>query len=82
MIDKQLIDMLICPETGQRLRRAEHDTRAKINSLIEKGEITDSAGNLVTETADDFLETEDRSRVYGVKNGIPVLLASKSIPSV
>ena len=82
MIDKQLIGMLICPETGQPLRQVEDETRMRINSLIEKGEISDSAGSPVKETADGFLETEDRSRLYSVKNGIPVLLAGKSIPTV
>lgn len=79
MLDKEFTDMLACPETGQPLAEAGPDVRLKLNALIEKGEISDSGGNPVTETADGFLVTEDRSRFYPVNKSIPVLLAGKSI---
>ncbi len=79
MVDREFIGMLACPETGQTLTEAQPGTCRKTNDLIEKGKISDSDGNPVTETADGFLETADKSRLYPVKNGVPVLLAGKSI---
>ncbi len=78
-VDKNFIGMLACPETGQPLVEAEPDVCRKINALIEKGGIPDSNGNPVTETADGFLSTADRERLYPVKKGVPALLAGGSI---
>lgn len=56
--------MLVCPETGQRLRVADAEEFSKWRSA------TSFEGALVT---------EDGSRAYPVRDGFPILVAAEAL---
>ncbi len=79
MIDSQLLSILCCPESGQSLSLADDSIVKKLNAAVEAGTLQNRAGELITESCEEFLITADQKRVYPVKSGIPVLLADESI---
>ena len=79
MFDTTLLNILCCPETRGKLLLASDETLAKVNSAISAGTAKNAAGEKVTEHLTEALTTEDGSRVYPVREGIPVLLADEAI---
>ena len=73
------VEILICPVTRQGLFRCDEAPLAELNRRIADGEVTKADGQVVAETLDEALVTEDGSRLYPVRNGIPVLLAEEAI---
>lgn len=80
MIDKELLDILCCPETRQGLRVLAPAELAALNTDITRGNVKDRAGKGVKEPLDAGLATEDGRLVYPVRGGIPVLLVDSAIP--
>ena len=79
MIDKELLDIIVCPETKQDLVLAESGLIEKINGLIEKGELRNRSKMIVTEKIDGGLVREDRRYLYPIRDDIPILLIDESI---
>ena len=79
MLDSKLLDIVCCPETRGALKIAAAERLAALNSAIAAGSLKNIAGELVSEPLTEALETEDGSRVYPVREGIPVLLADEAI---
>jgi len=79
LIDKDLLEILACPETHQPLTLAEDDLVATVNARIEAGECTNVAGEKVERPIDEGLVREDGAIVYPVRNSIPVLLIDEGI---
>lgn len=79
MFDSSLLDILCCPETRARLVEASDKCLEDLNKSIKTGNVKNVAGEVVVETLDGALVTEDGSRLYPVREGIPVLLADEAI---
>lgn len=79
MIDPKLLAILCCPETRQPLSVAGGDLAERLNSQIAAKTLKNAAGDLVKEPTDEYLVTQDGSRAYQVRSGIPVLLADEAI---
>ena len=79
MIDKELLDIIVCPETKQDLFLAESDLIGRLNGLIEKGELRNRSKQAVTEKIDGGLIREDRKYLYPIRDDIPILLIDESI---
>lgn len=79
MVDKELLDIIVCPETKQALVLAEPELLEKINLLIEKGELRNRSKQRVSEKIDGGLIRADRKYLYPVRDDIPILLIDESI---
>ena len=68
MIAADLLPLLRCPTTRQKLVAADAGQLARLNAMPQ-----------VVEPLDEALVREDGSAAYPVRGGIPVLLASECI---
>jgi uncharacterized protein YbaR (Trm112 family) len=81
MIDKELLDIIVCPETKQDLVLAGPEMIDRINALIEKGVLVNRSKQKVSEKIDGgLIQKEDRKYLYPIRNDIPILLIDESIP--
>lgn len=80
MIDKDLLTILVCPETHQPLREAEPALLAKVNEAIRAGKCYNRGGALVADMLTEALLREDGKILYPILEGIPVLLIDEGIP--
>lgn len=79
-IDPALLEILVCPETKQRVREADAALLGKLNAAIKAGSLKSRDGEAVTEALDGGLVREDKNFVYPIVGGIPVMLIPKAIP--
>jgi len=79
MIDQELLDILVCPETKQPLRVAGEDLLGKLNASIESGSVRNRGGERVTSTLSAALVREDGAVLYPVRDEIPIMLIDESI---
>jgi uncharacterized protein len=79
VIDKELLELLACPESHQPLREASAAELAAWNAKIAQGGVKNVAGKAVSEKLEAALVREDSKRVYPIKDGIPVLLVDEGL---
>ena len=80
MIDKELLDILACPETHQPLALASDDVLAAVNAKIAAGGVKSVGGADVSDALEAGLVREDGTIVYPIRDGIPVLLIDEGVP--
>lgn len=80
MIDKDLLEILACPETHQSLAVAEPALIERVNARIVSGKQLNKAGQPVSEKIVEALVRSDRQLVYPIRDGIPVLLIDEGLP--
>lgn len=80
MVDKELLDILCCPETKQDIEYIEGEIIDKINSEIKKGTLKNRGDERVKEPIDAGLLREDRKFIYPIREDIPIMLIDEGIP--
>jgi uncharacterized protein YbaR (Trm112 family) len=80
IISDELLAMVQCPETRQKLRRADEPLVAELNRSIEAGQLRNRGGDKLEKPLDAGLVREDGTVLYPVIDGIPVLLIDEGIP--
>lgn len=80
MLDKELLEILVCPKTHQPLRLAEADLVARINDGILTQRLKNVGGRLLETVLDGGLVSPAAGLLYPILDGIPVLLADEAIP--
>jgi uncharacterized protein YbaR (Trm112 family) len=79
VIDKDLLDILACPETHQSLREASDALLQRVNAAIGSRAAQTVGGGVVDEPLESGLVREDGRVIYPVREGIPVLLVEEGI---
>lgn len=80
MIDRQLLDILACPETREAVSLADEALIESLNRKIEARQLVNRAGEKVTEPIDGGLVREDGRYLYAIRNDIPIMLVEEGIP--
>ena len=80
MIDKELLDILACPENKTPVKLVEQSVIDEINGRIEKGEVKNRGGQQVEKKIDGGLIREDGAYLYSIDDGIPIMLIDEAIP--
>jgi uncharacterized protein YbaR (Trm112 family) len=79
MISKDLLAILVCPESRTPLDIADDDVLAVLNRAIAAGKVTNKGGAPVTEKISAGLIRRDRAVLYPIIDRIPILLADEGI---
>lgn len=79
MVDPELLQILVCPETRQPVRPAEADVLTRLNSAIEAGSVVNQGGQEVREPIEEGLVREDGKVLYPVREEIPIMLIDEAI---
>jgi uncharacterized protein YbaR (Trm112 family) len=78
-LDPALLELLVCPESREKLTLAEADLVARVNEAIKTGRARNRAGRPVEEAIEAGLVRTDRQYLYGVRADIPNLLIDDAI---
>lgn len=79
-ISKDLLDILLCPESKQPLAPAEPAMLETLNQRIAQGTLTNRGGTVVSEPLDGGLVRQDGRYLYPIRDDIPVMLIDEAIP--
>lgn len=79
VIDKELLELLACPETHQPLAVAEGTQLEAINQRISAGSCTNVGGAAVEAPLEAGLVRQDGKVIYPIRDSIPVLLVNEGI---
>jgi uncharacterized protein YbaR (Trm112 family) len=79
-INPDLLAILCCPETKQKVAVAEEAVIITLNSSVTRGELKNKGNRLVTEPFEGGLVREDGALLYPIRDSIPVMLIEEGIP--
>ena len=80
MINRDLLDILACPEDKTPVKLADQPLIDTINSAIASGEVKNRGGQKVEQPLDGGLVREDRIFIYPIQDAIPIMLIDEAIP--
>ncbi len=79
MVDPELLEILVCPETHQPVRPAEDELLSRLNEAIRSGGVTNRGGKAVGDPVEEGLVREDNKVLYPVREDIPIMLIDEAI---
>jgi len=80
VIDPDLLKILCCPETHQKVRLADPAVIGRLNRQIADGALKNRAGHPVQEQVEGGLIRSDGKFLYPIRHDIPMMLADEGIP--
>lgn len=79
MINRNLLDVLACPENKTPVKLGDQPLIDAINRAIKKGEIKNRGGEKVEHPIDGGLVREDGLYLYPIRDAIPIMLIDEAI---
>ena len=79
MIDKELLDILCCPETKVPVEMMPAENLKLLNERIAIGDIKTVDGTKVNTPLEEGLITEDGRTIYRIDDDIPIMLIDEGI---
>jgi len=79
MVDPDLLEILVCPESRIPVRLADKGLLERVNRAITAGQVRTRGGDTVTETLTEALVREDGALLYPIREDIPVMLIDEAI---
>jgi len=79
-LSPDLLELIRCPETRQRLRLADEAELAALNARVASGLLVNRAGQARTTPLAAALLREDGTLAYPIEDDIPVLLVDEGFP--
>lgn len=79
MVSEELMEILRCPETSQRLKVADADLLARLNAAIESRQLRNQGGDTLEKPIEAGLVREDGRVLYPIVEDIPVMLIDEAI---
>lgn len=80
MVDKALLEILVCPENKTPVQEADSALVDKVNAVIQAGTLKNRAGDSVEKPIEGGLLREDGKYLYPVREDIPIMLIDEAIP--
>lgn len=74
-----ITDILVCPESHQKLHEAPDSLIAELNKLVAAKELKNRSGHVIKDVMESGLVREDRKLFYPVRDGIPVMLLDEAV---
>jgi uncharacterized protein len=78
-ISKDLLDILVCPETKQDLALAETSLVETLNKKISEGKLKNRVGEKVDGKITGALIRKDNKFLYLIREDIPIMLIDEAI---
>jgi len=79
MVDKELVEILACPETRQAVKLAEAAMLEQVNKAVAAGTCKNKGGEAVKTPLEAGLVRADGKALYPVRDDIPVMLIDEAI---
>lgn len=79
-MNPDLLTILCCPETKQKVTVAEEAVIVTLNALVTRGALKNKGNRSVTEPFQGGLVREDGTLLYPIRDNIPVMLIEEGIP--
>ncbi len=79
VIDSELLSILVCPETHQKVSMAGEDLLKDLNTKIKAGTLKNRQGDTVGKSIDEALLRDDGKCAYIIDEGIPNMLIDERV---
>lgn len=79
-IDKSLLDLLVCPDSKEKLSEASTALVERLNEAIRGGSLKSRGGQTVKGEAEGALVRADGKMAYLIADEIPNMLVDEAIP--
>ena len=82
MIRDELLEILRCPETHQKLSLAPPELISRINAQITRHALRNRAGKIVEGPIEGGLLREDGTVLYPIRGKLPIMLIDEGVLTV